>query len=371
MLMRLLMKNQILETGRWWEDTWWEGEQYWHNHPVEDVRAAAQTLRDFFPEKWVLEKLAADPHHPIIGKLCFERGVNAEHFIISTAEFFTLLSSAKGFGQKFADFTGKKYRSTQLEFQTAAVLVDAGLAVEFPPEASNKTADILARDGDTVIAIECKRLEQERWEAWASDLMNQVIFTLPHTSEGRDIVVQIGLDERLSEILMGPDFDDFNRAIVEEICSRVQRAILGALGSRHLPINLEIPGIGKAAILPKDQGAWGSVSGMPISRVAKLRRILQNGLFRAVEQLQGEAPGIAVVYSDFSPDPGLARAAFDAITRARRASYRNLLAMIILPLTDKMLPDYRMVLENANSDFAEKRFRALDALRQGFGAKEV
>jgi len=229
--------KEILTTGRWWEDAWWEGEKYWRNHPVEDVREAVVTLREYFPASWVLERLSAEFHHPIIAKLCFQRGTGAEHFIISTAEYLSLLSSSKGFRQKFADFTSEKYHSTRLELQTAAVLADAGLIVEFPPEGDIRTPDILARDGDTIVAIECKRLEQERWEAWATDFMVRLSNALPKRPDDRAIDIQIGLDDRLSEILMVPDHDDVNQAIVEEICSRVRQAVLDALGSRHLPIS--------------------------------------------------------------------------------------------------------------------------------------
>jgi len=110
---------------------------------------------------------------------------------------------------------------------------------------------------------------------------------------------------------------------------------------------------------------------MPISHVAKLRRILQNGLFRAIEQLQGGHPGIAVIYTDHAPDPGLARAVFDAITRVRRESYRNLLAMIILPIVDRARGGQHLLLSNVNSDFVDRRSRALDALKEGLGLKQV
>lgn len=355
-----MVTKAVLETGRWWEDDWWEG-NYRLDHPVEKVQAAVHTLREFFTAEWTLGQFATGLHHPIIVKLCFERGRNAAHFLVSTAECFRLLSDANGFARKFTDLASEKYWATWLELETAAMLVGSGCAVEFPAESESKTPDIIATTNGQTVAIECKRLEEERWEGLMSDLMRKIIFAIPDKFEGREIVVKISLEDRLSEILVTDA--DINKAILEEIGGRVKNAVLEALRTQHLPIDIKIAGIGKALILPKDQGLFGSIDGMHVSRTAKLRRTLQNGLFRAVEQLQGDLPGIVVINSDFAPDAELARTVFDAITRARRDTYRNILAMIIVPRIDGHQIERRLVLENMNSEFSNTRFHALEALK--------
>jgi len=120
------MSKGILETGRWWEDAWWEG-NYILGHPVEKVQAAVHALREFFTAEWTLGQLAAELHHEIIVKLCFERGRNSAHFLVSTAEGFRLLSGANGFSRKFTELASEKYWATWLEMETAAMLAGASL----------------------------------------------------------------------------------------------------------------------------------------------------------------------------------------------------------------------------------------------------
>ena len=363
--------TDILQTGRWWEDTWWEGGKLQISQPAEEVRRAVAQLREYFTADRVLRMLTTDPGHPLLRWLCYERGTRTAHFLISTASYFSLLSSAKGFPQKLVDLTGDKYYAARLELETAAVIANAGLSVEFPPEGSgSKSPDIFCRDGDgAVVAVECKRLEEERWESLASELMMRMIRSFPESHDGQSIVVQAALDDRLSEILMGPSYDDLNEAIIEEVCARVRQAISGALTSQSPPINLDVPGIGRAAILPKAEDKYGEVSGMHVSRIAKLRRTLQNGLFRAIDQLPAGVPGIAVIHTDVAPHPALARAVFDAITRKRKAAYCALLGMIIVGRVD--MTDARMMLVNAYSDFAGgQEYRALSALREAFRLAE-
>ncbi|MGB7541024.1 MAG: hypothetical protein WBM28_03275, partial [Burkholderiales bacterium] len=317
--------------GRWWEDRWWVSSKFEHEYSEQEIEEAVTYLRDYFPASWVQEQLNVESFHPIFRYLCAERGVRAERFLVQTARMIRCLGGSSGFGKKLAELKTEKYYGISLELYMAEILADEGMAIEFPKEGFEKTPDIVARAGDEVVAVECKRLQREDRDEWQSFFMMQVIESMPTSFNGVDIVAKIDLDAALSDVLFGQRYKDLNKAILVDLAKQMRNHVDKALSANvQLPHQLNIPSIANVVILKKDLGVFGSV-GIPISLTAKFRRVLDRGLFEAVEQLEKWPLGIAVVYTDNIPEPLFARTIFDAVTRARNDVFRNLLCLVVLP----------------------------------------
>ncbi len=289
-------------------------------------------MQRYFDKAWWAHVVKlASPNYVAAGLM--GEGAMVLDFIFALGSAVASLEKSEGFKAKMAHLKTDESGSTAFEFLIAGYLQAGGLAVKFPGESNtHKTPDIFADCEGDCIAVECKKLQLEEWENWATDIGLRALTDLLGNAAER-YVVQIDLDPRLSEIR----FDDkrypgFNETVAEAIILRI-RSVIGEViaTAPHLPCEFPIAGLGRAVLRDKNDMVETSLSGFSVSPVWQLRRILTNGLSPAIEQIPPNIPGIVVIQCEHLPDPDFARLVVDAITGHDRTKFGRLSALVIVP----------------------------------------
>lgn len=327
--------NRAEATGRWWEDSWWDRAdcEIHFTVPLEAVRRGAATLRQYFDAAWYLD-LAKNPRRNLVfPRLCLERSTFALEFIASFGARLSLLQDVPNLQRPLRALRETDGESAYFELEAAETFAQCGFQVSFPREGGVRSPDVLAQRDDQVIAVECKRLGDEVWENWESAIMHDLTRALPSHQDGQEIVVQLALNPRLSEIRFGAeDCQAINVAIVEAIRRTILTDIETALREEKLPCEFLISDIARCRIAPKEANVYGSVSGMERSVPAIFRRMFQNGIFRALEQLPKGHPGVILIYSKHAPPVSFFRLFFDAATRGEPERFADLVGVLVCTL---------------------------------------
>ena len=312
----------------WWEDPEWSAQR---DYAPSSVRAAVDVLRRHFDRAW-WQHLFTEPEPNLVAAQLMGKGTMALDFIVQFGGELLSLESAPGVQRKIADLKGRKSKSAVLELEIAAGFAQAGMDVSFPLEGqATPTPDILVKSSsDPDVAVECKWLEPEKWELWASELARGALH-LPPDADSRKMTVQITLNPRLSEIRT--DDESFNEAIQVAINERIHAAIAAAIrDAPGLPFEFDIPGLGSGRLGHVGDGEYSEIIGVEISAVGQLRRLLANGFSRAVGQLPRNLAGIVVVQCEHLPEPQFARLVFDTVTTLRRHELDHVHALVVLPV---------------------------------------
>lgn len=321
-------------TGRWWEDPWWAQADcdIYFTVPLEAVNRGAAVLSKYFDADWYISLAKAPRPNLVFPKLCLERSTMALAFIASLGARLETLRDVENLQRPIRVLREAYGDSAFLELEGAESFVQEGFRVSFPKEGSAKNADFIAtRDGDTV-AVECKRLDDEVWEDWESSLMSEITRALPWQHGGKEIIVQVALNPRLSDVRFGQeDYTAVNTAISGTIVTTIVAAIHSAL-AQQLPCEGLISDIARFRIDLKQPGTCGGVTGMERSVPAIFRRMFQNGVFRALEQLPKGKPGVIILYSKHAPPAEFFRLLFDAACEADRERFSDLIGVLICTL---------------------------------------
>ena len=327
--------NRAEATGRWWEDPWWQRAdcEIHFTVPLEAVQRGAATLKQYFDATWYLD-LAKNPRRNLVfPRLCLERSTFALEFIASFGARLALLKDASNLQRPLLALRETDGESAFFELEAAEAFAQCGFQVSFPKEGGVKSPDVLAQIDDQVIAIECKRLGDEVWEDWESALMHELTRALPWQQNGCEIVVQLALNPRLSEIRFGAeDCQGINAAIVEAIKGTILTGVETALEEEKMPCEFLISDIARFRIASKEANVYGSVSGMERSVPGIFRRMFQNGIFRALEQLPKGIPGVILIYSKHAPPVPFFRLCFEAATKADSARFADLVGVLVCTL---------------------------------------
>jgi hypothetical protein len=322
-------------TGRWWENAWWEDPQceIHFTVPRQAVSRGAAAMHLHFDDAWYRDLAATPRPNLLFPKLCLERSTFALEFIASFGARLERLKDADNLQRPLKVLRESYGDSALLELEAAEAFAESGFQISFPVEGPARSPDILARKGDQLIAIECKRLGDEQWEGWESELMHEISRALPHEHDRQEIVVEVVLNRRLSEVRFGgAEYDVINRAVMESLKQSILDAVGFALSQNKLPVEITLPDIARIRIAAKAPGLFGSVSGMERSIPATFRRIFQNAIFRALEQLPKGVPGTIILFSKHAPPPAFFRLLFDATSGADHLRFDDLVGVMVCTL---------------------------------------
>lgn len=277
------------------------------------------------------------------------------------------LEASDGIGRIIADLKGKKSESALLELEAAYAFSGAGYQVQFPFEGESKSYDVMVTLGDTSLAIECKRLQSEAWEVWEDNLTRQLIGALPWKKNEKQISVQVALNNRLTQVCMNGDKEpELNKVFLDAIVQKIVNTVSDAVPRNKIPLELSINELASVRVAYRDDGEFGGVSGMERSSPPITRRILQNGVIRACDQLPHGTPGIVVVYSMVLPEPKFFEVFFDAACQAQPERFSKVVAVVLCPMNTIFLATAPTVFPNKYTRFKEPREKALGVLTSQF-----
>ena len=281
-------------------------------HSPQEIAAAVAGLEKYSDARW-WSRLDDEAIGNVVARDLLFRGTEPASFLAYLSGVLSRIDQFVGFPSKLRDLKGHKSETVLLELEVAALYAAAGWGVSFPREGKDRTPDVLARLGDDEIAVECKTLDGEAWEVWADNLTNQVLFTPPIGGRNDRYVFQIEVSPRLADLRLNPEqYPEANAALREGVVEAVRRALVEVLEPEpELPLEVPIPGIGRATVLPKSTGGQSWISGPEIPSEAKLRRIFTNGVIPASGQLPADKPGIVVVCAEHLGEPAAARLMLD------------------------------------------------------------
>lgn len=352
------VEEKLKRVGHWWSRRWWEDEPYQVKLPLTEIRARVDCLATVFDEEWLKKALQAGPPNAILARLAGSSGMLPFQWMMSLGRTIRAVASAEGFERKRTDFIGQKSHATLFECDVAALLIDDGWGVRFPASGTSPTPDIVAHKAGRTIAVECKLLQREHWEKWASNLGFQVL-TAPGTRAASDRSVEIAFDQRLTELLTGDSAA--SQGLLEEIVSRVDAMLADIERSGDIPAIREIPEVVSVSVSKREGNNSGGAGGIAISAHAKTRRVIQRVL-DATAQIAPFETGVVAVLSDYVPSPELFDVAINAQLRGNAEKLANLALVLVVPHGsdfDYMAP---LIWRHPNPQKGEVATAALDSL---------
>jgi hypothetical protein len=316
--------------GIWWRDPWWE-DSMWSEQTglsIEYIKERVEKLKQYLTPDWVKKAIRIKAAPDIVTRLLWIRGLEPLGFLLHLSDLINDLETTSGFKRKINELASEKSESVLFEMETAMIFKKSDCGIKFIKESKNKSPDFFVKVGGQEIAVECKRLNTQAWERWAhlvtSEILSQANSLLPSS----DLAIDIFMDKRFVDIYMDkkPCFSQkFGELLVKETKNTVNKLI----GSSKIPSEINIGGIVRVSIFKKSEKSYGQLSGYEVSMYAKTRRLLENGVLRALEQLPNSSPGIISIYADFLPHPNLLGLAFDALLKSEES--KDLVAILVFP----------------------------------------
>lgn len=362
------------QSGEWCTQPWWERKdrQVFCPYPKEEIARSADMLRRHFDAAWARELATNRRQNVVFPNLCIGGSTNALRFIVYLGKMLRALEHADGIGRAIGDLRGEKSESALLELESAYAFVNAGYQVQFPCEGRRKSPDVVVAVGDASLAIECKRLRDEAWEDWEDALTTQLIEALPWMKGDRQISVQVSLNRRLTQVCVSEDKEpELNKAFLDAIVRKIVSTVTDSIARTDIPFELDINELASVRILYRDDGEFRSVSGMERASPPITRRIVQNGIIRACEQIPNGTPGIVVVYSQVLPDPKFFKVFFDATCQVQPERFSGIVAVALCPMQTIFRATAPTIFPNKHTRFPGLREKALDVLTSQFGGALV
>lgn len=357
-------------SGEWWTQPWWERKdrQVHCPYPKEEIARSADILRRYFDAAWTRELATNRRPNIVFPNLCIGGSTSALSFIVYLGTMLRTLEASDGIGRIIADLKGDKSESVLLELEAAHSFANAGYKVHFPCEGGSKSPDVMVAFGDTSLAIECKRLQDEAWEEWEDALTRQLVRALPWMKGDRQISVQLALNTRLTQVCVNGDKEpELNKAFLDAIVLKIVSTITDAVMHNDIPLKLGINELASVRVAYRDEGEYGSVSGMERASPPITRRIFQNGIIRACEQLPNGTPGVVVVYSKVLPEPQFFKVFFDAACQAQPERFSGVVAVALCPMQTIFRETAPTVFLNKHTFFHEAHEKVCDVLTHQFG----
>jgi len=364
----------LAASGEWWTTPWWDkpGAPVPYPCPKEQLAQSADILKRYFDAPWARDLAERPRRNLVFPNLCIGGTMSALQFVVYLAEMLQALESAEGLARVVAALKGEKSESAFLEVEAAYAFALADYSVQFPAEGGKKSADVLVELGEVNLAIECKRLQPEAWEKWEDDLTKDLIRALPGWCTEQNLSVSVALNTRLTQVCMSdsknPELNEaFRRAIVQVI----DNAVSDALAKGDIPVEFYVNEVAHVRVASQTKDELGQVCGMEPGSPAVTRRILQNGVIRACEQLPVGAAGVVFVYSKLLPEPQFFRTFFDAVCAAKRDALSQLVAVVLCPLQTTFHRASPIIFSNAQTRFPTCRPKILDVLTSKFGGTVI
>jgi hypothetical protein len=361
--------EDLPHNGEWWRDPWWEDPEDCFHFPCpkSDVIAGVQVLKRYFDSEWARKLVTNNQRNFILPLLFFQKGTQSLSLFSNLGAAIAATENSHGFLQKIKDLKGEKSSSAYFEFQIAHLLSRAGYEVEFPQEGKEKSYDIHAANGMHSFAIECKRLEPQDWEQWESQLTQNVIQAHPSTIDGRKLSLTVHLNPRMTDVRLAKD-DDLNGHFSDAISAEVKRQVEARIERKEVPTKFVIEGIAAVELNWQESSATSSVTGMERTEPALFRRIFQNGVLRAMEQLPEGTPGIAVIFSAQVPPPSFFRLFFDAACENQKARFSKLIGIVICQQQTLFQKSRPVIYLNRHAEHIQSQQAAEQIFKEELGA---
>ncbi len=322
--------KRLEETGEWWIDPWWVDTQIEFPFPPKSIDSIVEVFRRHFSAEWVKE-IAKNPRPNIVfPALCIGNSLVESRLLGALGAMFLALEASPGFQQKANDLRNNKGESTYLELEAALALTQAGFSIEFPSEGKIKSPDVLAERDGLKFAVECKRLRDEMWESWEEQLTGELIQAIPNAKDGTPLTVHIALNPRLTEIRLNEEKESsLNSIFRQTILAELNAALQNEIMERSPPFTIQLNDLATIEVLFRTPDRYSSVTGVERTIPSIFRRIFQNGVLRALEQLPIDIPSVIVVYSKFELSSVFFRMFFDAACKAQPLRFSNLTAVVV------------------------------------------
>lgn len=364
----------LAQSGDWRANPWWErpDRQVHSTYPKEEIARYADVLHRHFDTTWAKDIVVHDRQNIVFPYLCIGGSTMALRFIVYLGKMLQLLESAEGLGRIVADLKGDKGDSALLELEAAYSFAKAGYQVRFPSEQAIKSPDVLVTSSTMNFAIECKRLRSEAWERWENNLTNRIIRDLPKMKGDQQISVQVMLNPRLTQVCMSQEKEPaLNNAFLDTVAEQILSSIIDAVAHIDVPFELDIPELALVTVARRENGEYGSVQGMERASPPITRRIFQNGIFRACEQLPNEIPGIIFVYSQALPAARFFKLFFDTACRSQPERFSGIVAVVLCPMQTIFRTTAPNILINRDTRFQTSIDKCLAVLSSKFGGELI
>jgi hypothetical protein len=313
----------------WWMDTWWEDVEYQTEHKVSlaQIREPIDALKALFDEQWTRRAIDAGPPNAVLPLLYGGRGLWPFQNLMWLGRIAKALVDVPSVQRPLRDLIAQKTRATLLEIEVASWFVEEGWTVEFlKASTEGKRPDIrILKDGISS-AIECKRLESQKWEEWSEELSLTLIRRSAENGMSEAPSHDVLFEPRLSDLMMGEG--PTKAGIIDELVERISTAVREAFATDP-PRSVWIPGVAEIRPRPDQTGAQRGIGGIEISPQGVMRRIATNGILEAATQLRAYSPGAVVVRADFTPHEDLADIVLRGINRADSTLLSSVAVVVI------------------------------------------
>ena len=364
--------DKIESTGEWWLDPWWEDRNWLgaERYPIELLSEAVGVLKEFFPAEWA-KQLFDNPQQNIIMPILIGHNAMALGALFHLGFMCKRARSTQGFSSIVKRLRESDSDSAFFELEMGDIFLEKEIQVDFPRPGAQKTPDIIAHCSDIKIEIECKRLRTEAWNYWENNLTTMIMSVVSEIADRDGIELQIELNDRITDICFDDEkYPGFNEAISRGIVDKIKNTVVKKLEGQKLPVEFTVSGLMVGQALCKGDPGGTYVRGAAISNIAKLRRIITNGMFRGLPQLSGKVPGVLCIYSDYLPEPELVRVILDSLTidssKSVQSQFSPMSALLLFPRQTIFERNPPLLFENKNALFSFPQLEAAEHIKKSF-----
>ena len=339
--------KEILKTGKWWIYPWWLEDQYYKDGSFDkdEVKNIFEKLKKVFDARWFLGQVKAisDGNKRILTDNRIPSDFKTKLEAVSdTFEKLTLCRALVPTHPLFDEFHGSRtgalplsnlvdlgrdlieirkksiprlnelsnrlknkdqYSGARFElFMNANLLRLGWLISEPPPTNGKKKADLQANKGSEAVIIELKRLESSRTNKEIFEFEDWIRLSIFRFTSWIPAELNLKLlPDCLETAKIGTQTVDIRiwRKIADDIIGHIRDNLHDRRWGHHV-----ILGIAQYDLqpLPNQTGGKGTFSGFPIDQEAEAKKIVQNAIVEAAEQLPKDCPGIVIVDTPFPMD---------------------------------------------------------------------
>jgi hypothetical protein len=229
--------------SNWWGDPWWEQAEYQTESglSLQEIRSTVDALKSLFNAPWTSRALQAGAPNAVLAILYGGRGLWPFQSLMELGRIAMALRDVPTVRRPLAELNGQKSRSALFELEVASWFIEDSWEVEFmAPEPGHRTPDLSITKDGVSSDVECKRLEPDQWEEWASALSMDLIQRVNSCTNPQSPCFEIVLEPRLSDLRQGDGAisDALRSEIVDQVAAAAQRALSG------VPLrSIVVPGI--------------------------------------------------------------------------------------------------------------------------------
>jgi hypothetical protein len=317
----------------WNNNFWWHIEQMRGPLPsgvtLDIADRAMERVAHVFNADWC----ARPSVHPVFrfmhmtGSMPFRFFLDLGQDLLAVSECLRLPSIEKDLRQENC------FVSTRFELEIAALLADAGHAVEFrPPLPNNKIADLAVPENGDKTHYEIKLLNGEEAHASVGILHIQIAeamssLTISSSEASPSLGYEVTIAPSILNILGGGA--EVDAAVCAAIMSEFNASFVRNVANPPAPVEFLA---GPHIHIRIARGITSSVGGPPMSPDGELKRILRKHLKTPIDQLPPSGPGILIVQPSSVVDPETSHPIVQNLMRQWGSSGSHISAAVFLPI---------------------------------------